>query len=146
MRPPAKLEVPPIPGYHLHWFLERNLAKAIAGWYEYVDPKDVPTLNGSIGGRTEGSKSEDLGGSQVSQIAGVNEQGQPEKLILMKIRQEWYFEEQRKIAERNLSIIKQIFNKKTPIMAPEESQADYNQRYTREAVIDMSNGRFRKVD
>src|SRR6266436_6409843 len=30
--PVPRLEVPPIPGYHLHWFLERNIPKALAGW------------------------------------------------------------------------------------------------------------------
>jgi hypothetical protein len=144
--PSRRLEVPPIPGYHMHWFLERNIPAALQGWYEYVDPKEVPTVDRSIGGRTAGSKSEDLGGARVSQIGGVNESGLPEQLVLMKIRQEWYFDEQRKIAERNLLIIKQIFHKKAPIMAPEESQADYSQRYTREAVIDMTAGRVRKAE
>jgi|SRR5580765_386225 len=144
--PTRRLEVPPLPGYHMHWFLERNIPRALAGWYEFVTPEEVPTVDRSIGGRTAGNTTEDLGGARVSQIGGTNEMGQPEQLVLMKIRLEWYFAEQRKIAERNLSIIQQIFHKKAPIMAPEESQADYSQRYTREAVIDMSNGRFRKVD
>jgi hypothetical protein len=144
--PARRLDVPPIDGYHLHWFLERNIPRALQGWYEFVDPKEVPAVDRSIGGRTEGTNSEDLGGARVSQIGGMNEQGRPEQLVLMKIRQEWYFAEQRKIAERNLAIITQIFNKKTPVMAPEEAKTDYGMRYTREAVIDMSNGRFRKVD
>lgn len=143
--PTRRLEVPPLPGYNLHWFLERNIPKALAGWYEFVTPEEVPTVDRSIGGRTQGNTSEDLGGSRVAQIAGMNEQGQPEQLILMKIREEWFFQEQRKIAERNLAIIQMIFHKKAPIMAPEESQADYGLRYTKEAVIDMSNGRFKKV-
>jgi len=144
--PDRRLEVPPLPGYHLHWFLERNIPKAIAAWYEFVTPEESPTADRSIGGRTAGSTSEDLGGSRIAQIGGTNEMGLPEQLILMKIRQEWYFEDQRKIAERNLSIIQQIFQKKAPVMAPQESQKDYGLRYTREAVIDMSNGRFKQVD
>ena len=144
--PTRRLECPPLPGYHLHWFLERNIPRALAGWYEFVTPEEMPTVDRSIGGRTKGNTSEDLGGSRVAQIGGMNEKGEPEQLVLMKIRLEWYFEEQRKIAERNLAIIRQIFNKRTPIMAPEESKADYGMRYTKEAVIDMSNGRARQTD
>lgn len=144
--PDRRLEVPPIPGYHLHWFLERNIHKALAGWYEFVTPDEVPsTTDRSIGGRSKGAASEDLGGSRVAVVGGVNEQNLPEQLVLMKIRQEWYFDEQRKIADRNLSIIKQIFHKKAPILEPGELQTDADMRYTREAVIDMSNGRFRKA-
>lgn len=144
--PTRRLEVPPIPGYHLHWFLERNIPKALQGWYEFVTPEEAPTVDRSIGGRTAGNTSEDLGGSRVSQVGGVNEQGQPEQLVLMKIREEWYYAEQRKIAERNLLIIQQIFHKKAPVMAPEESSSDYKMRYTKEAVIDLSMGRFKKAD
>jgi hypothetical protein len=144
--PSRKLEAVLIPGYHLHWFLERNVPKALRGWYEFVDPKEQPSADRSIGGRTEGTTSEDLGGGRITQIAGVNESGQPEQLVLMKIRQEYFNDEQQKLADRNLSIIRQIFQKKAPIKAPEESQADYDKRYSREAVIDMTNGRFRKID
>jgi hypothetical protein len=142
--PSRRLEAPPLPGYHLHWFLERNIPKALAGWYEFVTPQEMPTVDASIGGRTEGSTSDDLGGARIAAIAGTDEQGKPEQLVLMKIRQEWFFREQRKIAERNLAIIQQVFHKRAPVMAPEESRSDYGMRYTREAVIDMSNGRFRK--
>lgn len=142
--PNRRLEVPPIEGYHLHWFLERNIPRALRNWYEFVDPREVPTVDRSIGGRTEGTTSEDLGGGRVAQMGGVNEMGQPEQLILMKIKQEYYFQDQRKIAERNLALIQQIFHKKAPLMAPGESKADADQRYTREAVVDMSNGRFRQ--
>jgi hypothetical protein len=144
--PSRRLEVPPLEGYHLHWFLERNVPRALAGWYEYVDPKEVPSADRSIGGRTEGASSEDLGGSRIAQLGGTNERGLLEQLILMKIRQEYYFAEQRKIAERNLSIIQQVFHKKAPIMEPTESKSDYNQRYTREALLDMATGRSRKSD
>src|SRR5215467_10117477 len=68
--PGRRLEVPPIPGYHLHWFLERNIPKALAAWYEFVTPEESPTVDKSIGGRTAGNTSEDLGGSRIAQIGG----------------------------------------------------------------------------
>lgn len=143
--PMRKLEVPPLPGYHLHWFLERNISAALSGYYEFVLPEEVPTADRSIGGRTYGTSSEDLGGNRISQIGGTNERGLPEQLILMKIRLEWYFDEQRKIAERNLGVIKQIFQKKAPLLEAGERREDTEMRYTREATIDMSAGRFRKA-
>lgn len=143
--PNRRLEVPPIEGYHQHWFAEYNVHLALAAWYEFVSPKEQPIVDRSIGGRSPGNTSEDLGGNQVRQIGGMGNNGQPVHLVLMKIRQEFYFDEQRKIAERNLSIINQIFHRKAPLRAPDEKLVDYDQRYTREAVIDMSNGRFRKV-
>jgi len=142
--PTRRLEVPALPGFHLHWFLERNIPKALEAWYEFVGPGELPTVDRSIGGRTKGTTSDDLGGGRLSIVGGVNEQGLPEQLVLMKCRNELFFADQRKIAERNLAVIQQIFQKKAPIMAPEESQTDYEQRYTREAVIDMSNGRARR--
>ena len=142
--PTRRLEVPELPGYHLHWFLERNIGKALKAWYEFVLPREMKTVDRSIGGRTAGTTSEDLGGDRIAQIGGINEMGQPEQLVLMKCRMEWYFNDQRKIAERNLSLIKQIFHKKAPIMAPAENPSDYDMRYTNQSTIDMSNGRFRR--
>lgn len=143
--PDRRLEVPPIPGWHLHWFADTNIPKAIQAGYEFVDPAEVPARDRSIGGRPPGTKSEDLGGARISQIGGTDAAGRLVHAVLMKVREDWYFDDQRKIAERNLLILNQIFRKKAPIRAEGESQADYAQRYVREAVIDMSNGRFRKT-
>jgi len=140
-----KLEVPALPGYHQHWFLERNIPAALQAWYEFVTPQEQPTLDTSIGGRTKGTTSDDIGGSRVARVAGVNEQGLPEQLVLMKIRLPWFQASQKKLAQRNLSIIQQIFHKRAPVKAPEELSEDYLARYTKEATIDMSNGRFRKT-
>lgn len=143
--PDRLLEVPDIEGYHLHWFLEINIPKAKRAGYEFVSPAEVPTVDRSIGGRTEGSHSEDLGGDRVSQIAGVGADGRPLALVLMKIKLEWYFDDQRKIAARNRAVLDQIFRKRQPLREPGESETDFAQRYTREAAFDMSNGRFRKT-
>jgi hypothetical protein len=143
--PERQLEVPEIEGFHLHWFLETNLHKAVRAGYEYVSPGEVPTMDRSIGGRSEGSESEDLGGGRIAHIAGQAADGRPLQLVLMKIRCEWYFEDQRKIAARNRQVLDMIFKKKQPIREPGEKETDFQQRYTREAAFDMSNGRFRKT-
>jgi|SRR6185312_13050743 len=141
--PTRKLEVPPIEGYHLHWFAESNIPGALRAWYEFVRPSEMPTMDRLIGGRSPDSSSTDLGQSQISLIGGTGPTGRPEALVLMKVRKEFYFQDQRKIAQRNLLVLQQIFHKKAPLRAEGESEGDYNMRYTREAIFDMSNGRFR---
>lgn len=143
--PQLNLSVPAIEGFHLHWFLETNVPLAIRGWYEFVSPGEVLIPDKNIGGRPAGIAGEDLGGNRVTQInKGPGADGRPIQFVLMKIRQEWYFDEQRILAERNYSILAQIFRHKMPIRAPDEKQSDFDKRYTREAVIDMSAGRFVK--
>lgn len=143
--PSRKLETPEITGYHLHWFLRQNVPQGIRAGYEFVDVKELPSMDKSIGGRGEKTNTEDLGGSQITHIGGRDERGDTVELVLMKIRLEWYMDDQRKIAERNMSVMQMIFSKKMPIRSQGESEVDYRNRYTREAVIDMSNGRFRKA-
>lgn len=143
--PQLNLSVPAIEGYHLHWFLETNVPLALRGWYEYVSPGEVTIPDKNIGGRPAGTESEDLGGNRVTQInKGPGADGRPIQFVLMKVRQEYYFDEQRILAERNYSILQQIFRAKMPIRAPNEKQGDFDKRYTKEAVIDMSSGRFVK--
>lgn len=144
--PELRLNTPRIEGFHLHWFLDRNISRALQAGYQFVGLGEVPTMDRSIGGRAIGTQSgEDLGGARISQIAGTAQDGTPEQLTLMKIPLDWYFDDQRAIAERNLSVLKQVFGRKLAIKEPGESEKDYNTRYTREAILDMSNGRFRKA-
>jgi len=143
--PDRRLEVPEIEGYHLHWFLETNIHKAKKAGYEFVGPAEAPEADRTIGGRSPGSHGESLGGDLVTQIGGTDKDGQPVQLVLMKIRQEWYLDDQRRIAQRNRAVLDQIFRKKQPLREPGESETDFAQRYTREAAFDMSNGRFRKI-
>jgi hypothetical protein len=143
--PTRKLETPELPGYHLHWFLRTNIPPAIRAGYEYVEVKELPTMDKSIGGRPPGTNTEDLGGAQITHIAGLDEHGKTVELVLMKIRLEWYFDDQKQIAARNRSVLQMIFKRKMAIRAEGESERDYSLRYTREAVIDMSNGRFKKT-
>lgn len=90
--PRAKLAVPPITGFHTHWFLNKpeRIAQALAAGYQFVAKGDVPVPNHSLGGDRGQADGTDLG-SQISVIAGGDESsgGQPARLVLMKIRQEW---------------------------------------------------------
>ena len=98
--PVLQLSVPEIPGYYLHWFLTKNIPRALAAGYEYVDESEALLNNRGVADDAEKSGSSDLG-SRVSVIGGVDEQNNPERLYLMKIREEWHDEDVRKLGERN---------------------------------------------
>lgn len=102
--PVQRLEAPEIPGYHLHWFIgsQERLQRAIDGGYEFVDERELKINNVSLGGDSTASGNTDMG-SRVSVISGqeVGKDGQPTRLILMKIKQEWYEEDQKLVEDRN---------------------------------------------
>lgn len=102
--PVQRLEAPEIPGYHLHWFLgtPERIQRAIDGGYEFVDERDIKINNVTLGGDSAVSGNTDMG-SRVSVVSGqeVGKDGQPTRLILMKIKQEWYEEDQRLVEKRN---------------------------------------------
>lgn len=101
--PRAKLFVPPIPGYHTHWFRGGiRVEQAIQAGYEFVKKGDVPVANHGIASSREDTDGSDLG-SRISVIAGgvdVND-GQPQRLYLMKIKQEWRAEDMKSRQARN---------------------------------------------
>ncbi len=102
--PVQRLEASEIPGYHLHWFTgsQERLQRAIDGGYEFVDERELKINNVSLGGDSTASGNTDMG-SRVSVISGqeVGKDGQPTRLILMKIKQEWYEEDQKLVEDRN---------------------------------------------
>lgn len=103
--PVRKLEVPEIPGYHLHWFSSngQRIKQAQNGGYEFVLPEEVEMNPIGLGASTAASSNASLG-SHVSVISGQNERGDTEELILMKIKQEWYEEDQKLLEQRNDSV------------------------------------------
>lgn len=86
--PQPRLAVPDLPGYFLYWFLGKNTARARQAGYEFVEDTEIEMAHKGISSDREGA---DLG-SRVSTPAGqdaFDSQGQPERLYLMKLRQEW---------------------------------------------------------
>ena len=102
--PVQKLEAPDIPGYHLHWFIGTadRIQRALDGGYEFVDERETQVNNVGLGGDSTASGNTDMG-SRVSVVAGteLGRDGQPIRLILMKIKQEWYEEDQKLVVDRN---------------------------------------------
>lgn len=95
--PRQKMQVPDMQGFHLHWFNDDGgrVEQAEAGGYEFVYDKEV-SLN-RVGATPANS---DLG-SKVSMVVGTTQHGQPMRAYLMKIKQEWFNEDQGIIDERN---------------------------------------------
>ena len=102
--PVQKLSAPDIPGYHLHWFngTPDRLQRALDGGYEFVDEKELKINNVSLGSVSTASGNTDMG-SRVSVVSGseIGKDGQSLRLILMKIKQEWYEEDQKLVEARN---------------------------------------------
>ena len=105
--PVQRLEAAEIPGYHLHWFqgTAERIQRALDGGYEYVAPEEMKINNVSLGGDSAVSGNTDMG-SRVSVVSGqeVGKDGQPTRLILMKIKQEWYEEDQRAVEQRSAQV------------------------------------------
>lgn len=103
--PQLKLSVPDIPGYHLHWMLgtPERLAQAHAAGYEFVDSDEVKVNNSrGFADDAEESGSTDMG-SRVTVVAGgdTDSGGQSIRLVLMKLREEWWQEDQKKLEARS---------------------------------------------
>lgn len=102
--PILKLSVPDIPGYHLHWMRgdPARIQQALRAGYEFVKDDEVTVNNVGVGDDPKLSGNQDLG-TNVSVSAGqeLDRQGNPEVLVLMKLRLEYWEEDQAKLQDRN---------------------------------------------
>jgi len=87
-----------IPGYHLHILNDdRNrLQEAQDNGYEFVTPSEIKGVSENVT-----SRNGDIGDSRVRFLVGTQENGQPLHGYLMKIRQEWYDEDQADLQRKN---------------------------------------------
>ena len=85
------------PGYHPYWFNDQagRVSQALEGGWEFVKTSEI---SGFAGRNVEGSE------DRIKQLVGTDESGQPLFAYLMKIRQDWYDEDQAALQERNDSI------------------------------------------
>jgi hypothetical protein len=107
--PELKLSTPDIPGYRQYWFLSRNVERALRAGYTYVDFDEVSMQGTGYANDLADSGSTDLG-TRVSLEAGRGGDwhNQPERLYLMKIRQEWFDQDQQKLEDRNEEIARAL--------------------------------------
>jgi hypothetical protein len=102
------LEVDPIDGFHLHWFRESKVPRAKQAGYELVRPDEVQIGSRAIGSDATQGGNTDLG-SAVSVVGGEVANGTVERLVLMKIREEWWLEDKAALDRRNAAIFTGIF-------------------------------------
>lgn len=126
--PVRKLEVPEIEGWHLHWIKESNVARARQAWYEFVGFDEVPINQRNVGTDTEMSGNTDLG-SQVSIAAGIGANGQTERLILMKLKEELWLQDRATIDGRNAAVLGSIFRGEKILGAEKDNSGDQGTRY-----------------
>lgn len=132
--PQLKLEVPSIPGFHLHWFLGRNVPRALRGGYEFVDPSEVDLNQTGLANDAMKPGGTDLGG-RLTVPAGTFE-GKPEDLFLMKTREEWWKEDQKILEKRNDDIMASLL--KPPVGPQGENTSDGKSRYLKTSIFTSS--------
>jgi len=93
----TKLNVKPIEGYVLRWMndFSGRIQDAEQAGYEFVSYTEI----GGIGQSSTSPESQEMG-EKVSKQVGVTETGAPLIAYLMKIKQEWYDEDQAEKADR----------------------------------------------
>jgi hypothetical protein len=132
--PRRKLEVPEIPGYHCHWFLESNVMSALQGYYEHVQIDEVSLNQQNVATDSSISGSTDLG--SIISILGnkTSESGKPEMLYLMKIKEEYYREDQLADDARDAAIMSGIFRDEKIQGSDKDHRDDKGTRYVKTAL------------
>lgn len=138
--PSRRLEVADIPGYHLFWPLESQVPRALQAGYEFVDSKEVSLNNRDVAGDATITGNADLG-SRVRVFAGTGSNGQPEYHVLMKIREEWYREEQQMLERKNQQVMDAIYRTKEGLATSEDRPGDKGTKYVKTAQQHVSGRR-----
>lgn len=100
-----KLAVPDIPGYHLHYAMEKRVPAMLRAGYEFVSADEVDLTNLDIAGDRGTSGNTDLG-SRVSISAGDSDDSG--RLVLMKLRNEWWNQDCERMEQENEKIAARI--------------------------------------
>ena len=132
--PQRKLETPEIPGHHLHWFVDRNIPRALQAGYEFVTDREVPINQFGVATDKSISGNADLG-SQIRIVGGTAENGGVEYLTLMKLREEWWTEDRKDLEKRNASVLSAIFKDEQVIGSDKVSAEDRGQSYVKQALF-----------
>lgn len=103
--PMQRLAAPEIPGYHCHWFNGNavRIQQALRAGYEFVDPSEVNLNNFGLADDASASGNTDMG-TRVSISSGSDEQGNENRMYLMKIKEEWWLADQKALEDRNEQI------------------------------------------
>jgi hypothetical protein len=144
--PLPKLAVPEIEGFHCHWFVgtPARIAQAQRAGYEYVDAEEVELNGFGVADDAGDGLSSDLG-SRVSVVAGgeVVEGGGEQRLYLMKLRQEWWEQDQKVLADRSEKIASQLRGGK-PAGESAEQSSQYVPDHARRPMANLFTPKHRR--
>lgn len=104
--PRRKLEVAPIAGFRLYWHRQSDIERAIDAGYVFVDKAEVRVNSRQIGAAYGIGGNTALG----SEVSIVGSAGTGERLVLMKIPEEYYLDDKRAIFEEHAKQMRAIFD------------------------------------
>lgn len=133
--PQRHLEVPDIPGYHQHWFLQSRVARALQAGYTFVDPAETDVPNFDLAGDAEASGSSDMG-SRVSVPSAVGGDSE-ERLYLMKLPQELWEQDQAALLARNERIASALRGGDQPGANPGDKSQNYIPEHMRRGMKNL---------
>jgi hypothetical protein len=127
--PQSRLSIPEIPGYHLHWFMDREgrIERAKQAGYEFVTPAEARPQSRLLGSDPLKSGNTDLGDRVSIAAGGEGLRGQPGRLYLMKIKQEYWEEDQKALEARADSVRDSLLG--DGFGAEKDSPTDRSNRY-----------------
>ncbi len=107
--PTTKLQVPEMPGFYLYWHLGKNIPAALRAGYSFVENDEVELNQHGVANSPEDSGSTDMG-TRISISAGnsLGEDNEPERLYLMKLRNDWHDLDTEAQAARNEDIARSL--------------------------------------
>ena len=107
--PRRKLQTPDLPGYHTHWFLEENIFLAQQAFYEFVKIDEMPVnqFGPATGAGMSGSL--DMGNNVCVVGNKIGALGKPEMQYLMKLKIEYWNEDQQKLEAINAAKLGPVF-------------------------------------
>lgn len=122
-----KMTLPEIPGYRTRWFNDGGNRIDIAkkAGYTHIIKDGVKVGSGAESGHT------DLG-SVVSRIVGTQADGRPQRAYAMKIKEEWYIQDQARKAREIKATEAQIRRGNLP-----SDQGDVSNRYVPDEGISI---------
>ena len=104
-----KMEVEALPGFHLHWFSEANVALAIDAGYEFVSKDEISLNQLGVGANHNMSGNTDMG-SRLSIIGSLTgPSGGPERAYLMRLKEEYRKEDVVEMARIAAAPLEAIF-------------------------------------
>jgi len=103
-----RLQTREIEGYRLYWFKEENVPAALDAYYEFVSPHEVHLNQLTVSNSAVQPGGTDMG-SRMSLIADKTDAGLPVRAYLMKIKLEYFKQDQEDFAKRNGTVLEAMF-------------------------------------